>query len=157
MRGVFALPLAVFVLGVPAGLVVWLNGPSTDDHGMESRTQYVKMIAKEIVPLEPPAEEPRKNIDSSEASGERADAVPERRPETALSGAPKQTATVDNDHETVGSVGDKGSANGSTTANDELSGRDPKSWLKAKATTDGLGRWKRTATGRGKCYGLHEL
>jgi hypothetical protein len=69
MRGVFALPLAVFVLGVPAGLVVWLNGPSTSDHGTASRTQYEKMISNENVPSDPPAKQLGRNINAGEASG----------------------------------------------------------------------------------------
>jgi hypothetical protein len=137
MRGLFALTMAVFVLGVPAGLVVWLDGPSTSDHGSASRTQYVKMISNENVPSDPPAEEPRKNVVSSEESGKRAYVVPDRRPETALSGAPKLTATVDKDHETVGSVGTKTSVNAPTTAFDDHSALDPKPRLKAKAAIDG--------------------
>jgi hypothetical protein len=74
MRGLFALSLAVFILGVPAGLVVWLDESSTsNDHDTASRTQYVKMISNENSPLDPPAQEPRNNIDSSDAY-----AVPER-------------------------------------------------------------------------------
>jgi hypothetical protein len=157
MRGLFALTLAVFVLGVPAGLVVWLDGPSTSDHGMASRTQYVKMISKENAPSDPLTEEPRKNIDSSEESGKRAYAVPDRRPETALSGAPKQTAAIDMDHKTVGSVGTKTSVNAPTTPSDEHSALDHKPRLKAKAATDGSRPLKKTATGRGKCYDFHEL
>ena len=147
MRGLFALTLAVFVLGVPAGLVVWLDGPSTSDHGTASRTQYVKMISNENVPPDPSAEEPRRNIDSSEESGKRAYAVPDRRPETALSGA-----TVDKDHETVGSVGT--SVNAPTTASDDHSALDPKPRLKAKAATDGSRPLEKNSNRPGKVLRL---